>query len=945
MIGGDDAPSSRSGTPKPRVEGEETKEHANENAQATNEEDPSSKGGGKVTAPEDELELPTAVRVRLRRLEKLETRYHELLRSYRVAHARTLDVAAFEASLRENTPLTSISDPGALTEYLNQTKLKGDMVLDELKRVSSERDNFQTQSREAQEKTREAYEEVADLQRKQTNADSSVDTPSDPLTNRKSSLRGADSPTSPGQSEDLFSYDDELPRLHTQLAERESKILELESNIKTLAGDLSVARESTQSMVQTLEETTRDLNVMRDTADHSQSELAEQKELCERISEDLRQAKVTLQEVEVNSPLAADLEQRFSEASRELESLKSARVQDGSQIEELQSTIGKAKAEVAHHEKQSHVLNTLVKSLREQLAKAEDQQQILEDRLKMKEEAGLSQQGKVVLDNNIASAPSKKKRNKKKKLAQATDQNDNDPQPAAGNGSNNNEILTQTVSNNTSSLQQEIARLNVLLEEKQAKIETLEKRMKDQEDMSEEIETLRDDLVNVGSELVEAKDKVKDLIAEKTALEAQVSALEGELSELSSKAAAGSEEENVKLVQQFEDLKVKAATLQIDLSAAQQLASSRFRDLSEMRSIMQQAQPEMAALKAEVGALKSSRAELVKKDTECKQLEGRSQDLQSQNRKLSADIQALRNKISQDAGNKDRAEAASERAIQENRRLEKEKLQLTESLDKLSKRLVGHEEGTLAAQAKLAEIEDEIARKEQDSLGVREELDLRTAQYSSAQSLMSSMRDQTAEMAMQTKEARERCESLEEEIADAHRLLSERSREGETMRRLLGDIEGRADARTREMKERMDVAIEERDRAEDEASTASRRKGRELEELRIKLREAERSLRSAEEEKQELESTHKKFKKEREELERTSEQAVLETKEFHRAMAKLRDALDESERQARDLERQRGELRRSVEEAQHRLEKMQKSNKVRVFYLWSIFSRLRGLEA
>ncbi|KAL2038723.1 hypothetical protein N7G274_008481 [Stereocaulon virgatum] len=44
-------------------------------------------------------------------------------------------------------------------------------------------------------------------------------------------------------------------------------------------------------------------------------------------------------------------------------------------------------------------------------------------------------------------------------------------------------------------------------------------------------------------------------------------------------------------------------------------------------------------------------------------------------------------------------------------------------------------------------------------------------------------------------------------------------------------------------------------------------------------------------------------------------------------MGELRDALDESERQARDLEKQKAELRRSVEDTQFRLEKLQKSNK------------------
>ena len=108
---------------------------------------------------------------------------------------------------------------------------------------------------------------------------------------------------------------------------------------------------------------------------------------------------------------------------------------------------------------------------------------------------------------------------------------------------------------------------------------------------------------------------------------------------------------------------------------------------------------------------------------------------------------------------------------------------------------------------------------------------------------MTNMRDQAAEMATQMKEAKERCESLEDELTDAHRLMSERGREGESMRRLLSEVEGRAEARVKEMREKMDMAVQERDRAEDEASSIGRRRAREVDDLKGKLRDLERELR------------------------------------------------------------------------------------------------------
>lgn len=113
-------------------------------------------------------ELPADVRSKLRKLEKLESRYQgilyfsvddnalvylqtylELLRSYRVAHARAVSIEPFEKTLKENTPLVSISEPGALVEYLNQLNLRGDMVMDELKRVTTDRDDYKKKFEEA----------------------------------------------------------------------------------------------------------------------------------------------------------------------------------------------------------------------------------------------------------------------------------------------------------------------------------------------------------------------------------------------------------------------------------------------------------------------------------------------------------------------------------------------------------------------------------------------------------------------------------------------------------------------------------------------------------------------------------------------------------------------------------------------------------------------------
>ena len=64
-------------------------------------------------------------------------------------------------------------------------------------------------------------------------------------------------------------------------------------------------------------------------------------------------------------------------------------------------------------------------------------------------------------------------------------------------------------------------------------------------------------------------------------------------------------------------------------------------------------------------------------------------------------------------------------------------------------------------------------------------------------------------------------------------------------------------------------------------------------------------------------------------MEQRAAQASEEASEVRLAMSQLRDALDESENQARELEKEKGDLRRAFDETQSRLEKLQKSSKVR----------------
>ena len=158
-------------------------------------------------------------------------------------------------------------------------------------------------------------------------------------------------------------------------------------------------------------------------------------------------------------------------------------------------------------------------------------------------------------------------------------------------------------------------------------------------------------------------------------------------------------------------------------------------------------------------------------------------------------------------------------------------------------------------------------------------------------------------------------------------MLTERTREGQTMRLLLNQSETGTEARVREMKERMDAAIEERDRIEDEASVSNRRMMRELDDAKSKARDAQRQLKVLEDEKDEMDIRTRDSKRRLGELEQASERAGKEVEEVRAAMATLREALNESERQVHEMETQKVDLRRGTEEARERVEKLTRANK------------------
>ncbi|KAG8156998.1 hypothetical protein KVR01_013220 [Diaporthe batatas] len=917
-------------------------------------------------------ELPPDIRTKLRKLEKLEATYPELLRSYRIAHSRATSIEPFERALRENTPLTSIKDPTAFLEYLNQLNLKGDMIMEEFKRVSAEKDDFKKKCDAADKEIAELKEKVTSLEAAKS-GEGEATAPGNQASTGESDRAQATTQTSPrpsdvkspvqsvmglfspkqkpaepsdakdgdaeGTGEDFFSYDNEIPELQAEVASKNEEIEKLNILVNDLKSELATAKDNSAGLVENLEKATRELSETRDgaaMADSLQSQVdarnIEIKTLTERIEKLEAQLKDLQDQLQLEKAATATAIKEKDERLAETSALHS----------ELESGLTKVTEAKAALDTRIVDLTTEIKALRQ--SKLENEQKIEELSAQVQATQAPPTPSTTAPSESLevpAAAPqpssSNKKKNKKKKKGGAAgtappaettnNAGDTTPQPPA----------TPIDGPSVSELQLEIASLKSDVEKKDEQIERLSKQRKTEEDLREEIETLRENILDIGDEHVQAKDKIKGLEAERKQLQERIAELEKELEQSSSSAQTNDklQGEYDTMKKEFEDLKTKSSTLQSDLGAAQQLAQSRYRDLTELREVLQKAQPELKSLRQEAATLKSTKDELAAKVAELRAMEKREKELKtevSRAQRLATDreteTKTLREKLTAETNAKLTLENAQRISGRDLRKAETEKIELSAKEEKATRELQRLQEEMSKLRPRVKELEDECAKLRKEADIAKEDAELKTSQYTNAQNLLGSMRDQTHELSIQLKESQGQAESLEEEISECRKLLGERTREAETMRRLLAEADERANSKSREMHERVEEAEKERDRFEHEMLSSSRRANRQTEELKQRIKELEKESKTLADEKDELEHKEREWRRRREELEAVEAKADEEVNEMRRTVNDLRATLDASEQQVRDAEKARNELRRSLDDYRIRHDKLAKELKI-----------------
>ncbi|RCI17379.1 hypothetical protein L249_1691 [Ophiocordyceps polyrhachis-furcata BCC 54312] len=812
--------------------------------------------------------LTPEIRQRLRKLEKLEATYPELLRSYRVAHKRATAIEPFEKALRENSPLVSISDPDALVEYLNQLNLRGDMVMQELKRVSADRDDLKKKQQEAQVKSsREA--------------------------------KGVDG------------VEDEGPKLRADLAAKDVELERLGARISDLETELTSAKEARVELEAKVEDAARQVHGQSDTTaarDSAQSQSEESAKSIASLTEQLDKSKSQLMEVEDRAK--KEIESNTSKA-REMEASLAA---SDKRAAELDADLAKANAAKSISKKLIGDLQSQIAELQKDKAEAVGKMDELTKKLQSQPPSTAASAQQAAAGSGASKKKGKKKKGKGGPVAG----------PAAAVA---DEAADEAADSSVDVLEAEITKLKNKIQEKDAHIERLSAKRKTEEDLREEIETLQEDLVNIGQDHVDAKEKIKMLEGERASLTKQVTELETK-TDASTSADAAVQKDLDALRKEFEDLRGKSSTLKSDLGAAQKLAQTRFKDLTDLREVLQKVQPELKALRQESADLKTAREELTAKAKELKDAERKERELKRETSRLQqlsmdreTEMKNLQERLKAENSSRQQADEGKRLAEREMRRVEADKIELSAKAEQLERELQKTQAEVMKLRPRIKELEEQVHKTKRDWMAAQEEADFKTQQYSNAQALLSSMRDQTAEMSTQLKEARSQAESLEEELGEVRRLLQERTREGETMRCLLADVDERADGRVREMQGRMEAAIEERERIEDESSLVARRNARETEGLKNKVRDLEREVQTLSQARDELAERERDWNRRREKLEAIEAKAEAEAEESRSTATQLRSALDASEKQLRDKEQQRAELRRMLDEAGQRYER------------------------
>ncbi|RZK45294.1 MAG: hypothetical protein EOO61_00420 [Hymenobacter sp.] len=811
------------------------------------------------TPPVANAELSATTQKRLNKLARYEQKYPELLKAYRALQALEGNVKTFEKVLGEITPATSVNDVEAFQQWANNFALKTQMSTDELRRVSGELETLKAGLRT---KTAEYESSVADLKgtikQQEQQNQSTIDT--------------------------------------TQEQEYKDKISQLEKNLKaqeSLQADLATSHTANEDLTNQL---TISATALKDAQDRVKSLEKTNNKLVAEAASYQEESRVQLEELRKE---IVDLKVKHTQALRKEHKSSEISQQPGKTAEEPVDAIESA--------------------------------------------------------STTPLSKGQKKRQKKKNNTNTTAAN---PTESAGQ-------ISESAISSTASLQQQIQDLTKERDDLQLALDTLqataenyaseklnyETKLQKLLQHQESVEELRDMVKDVGNDLVEAKDQIKALTSEKNNLRSEITTyrtanetLSSKVHELEAESANGtnkaSSEEFAAITQERNELQDKLSNTEFrlsevsrDLMIAEKLSAERFQDLSAVKNDLRLAMSDAADLRKQnqklttdkTGLENSFRTAEAKNKASERAEKDRREELSTCQRNLASREKEL--KVIQSAFKEEETRRKSEESRASTLKAEVGNLtnlrdSIISSRNDLNTQLSNMKSELDDANTKLTSLQQLRNKLMLERDAAQEELLMSKAKFDSSHSLMESQREQTVDMQNRLRETSDKYEAMEEELSESQRNLNERAREAETLRRLLSDIEANQESRLREMRTRMESAITERDKAEDEAAFTGKKRAREVEELKEKLLDVERLQRKMTIEKQDLNTSLEELRIAMQNTRSLADSRERDAKDLRETMNGLSQSLREAEAQISALEQERDTLRSVIKESAGRIERM-----------------------
>lgn len=516
-----------------------------------------------------------------------------------------------------------------------------------------------------------------------------------------------------------------------------------------------------------------------------------------------------------------------------------------------------------------------------------------------------------------AVAGSKKKKNKKK------------------NNKQNVAATTATNSSDNQSLKERVTQLEAELQSKDLKTNEITikeyRELKDKYQLqSEDLAELKDLLREVGNELVDAKERIKEygnkslvdvdpkfvameadlenLKKEKAALEVKISELE--LLARNAEQLNGSEErleemrkENERLIQSSKKLQATVDETTLELEKATRKADSLRQEKDEINkriSELSKYKSSDTSLKLELSSLQVS---LDHKEKLIKELTNESASLRKKVTELEDNLAlAKRQKLELDAKNKSLVSDKNELITKQELQFEKGK-SLEQQLFKIQA-----EKQSLVTQL-------ETTNRNYENM---------TRDKQQALSELLDFKQRYEELYMRSKDAQDKVESMQDEISEARNMLLERTRESNTIRRLLMEAEESIKSKDEEVVLEIRSLKEEKENLEAEWMAAGKKKQREIDEMKsitnnylTKLQELESRYNQLKAKYDDLAASKGDMKETSEDAEETSETIDI-----------LRASLRDSAKKIKDYENVHSILKKLNEESNLKFERLLKSYKL-----------------